>query len=113
MWSWIRAAFNGWTTSRRMSAVIDARPCLFGCDEEDALEHYIVCPILWAMTAGDAGADSLGHGVELLGFGDAQYHAGRPITDCIYAVGLMCQCYHVQKHRVDVGLDSGADHRSG
>ncbi|CAK0827227.1 unnamed protein product, partial [Prorocentrum cordatum] len=108
MRSWIRTAFNGWTTSRRMSAVIDARPCLFGCDEEDALEHYIVCPILRAMTAGDAGADSLGHGVELLGFGDAQYHAGRPITDCIYAVGLMCQCYHVQKHRVDVGLDSGA-----
>ncbi|CAK0837751.1 unnamed protein product, partial [Prorocentrum cordatum] len=111
MWSWIRTAVNGWTTSRRMSAVIDARPCLFGCDEEDALEHYIVCPILRAMTAGDAGADSLGHGVELLGFGDAQFHARRPITDCIYSVGLMCQCYHIQKHRVDVGLDAGADHR--
>ncbi|CAK0878916.1 unnamed protein product, partial [Prorocentrum cordatum] len=108
MWSWIRTAVNGWTTSRRMSAVIDARPCLFGCDEEDALEHYIVCPILRAMTAGDAGADSLGHGVELLGFGDAQFHARRPITDCIYSVGLMCQCYHIQKHRVDVGLDAGA-----
>ncbi|CAK0895035.1 unnamed protein product, partial [Prorocentrum cordatum] len=106
MWSWIRTAVNGWTTSRRMSAVIDARPCLFGCGAEDALEHYVVCPILRAMTAGDAGADSLGNGAELLGFGDEQYHAKRPITDCIYSVGLMCQCYHIQKHRMDVGLDA-------
>ncbi|CAK0822970.1 unnamed protein product, partial [Prorocentrum cordatum] len=108
MWSWIRTAVNGWTTSRRMSAVIDARPCLFGCDEVDALEHYVVCPILRALTAGDADADSLGHGIEFLGFGDEQYHARRPIKDCIYSVGLMCQCYHIQKHRVDVGLDAGA-----
>ncbi|CAK0844501.1 unnamed protein product, partial [Prorocentrum cordatum] len=113
MWSWIRTAVNGWTTSRRMSAVIDARPCLFGCDAEDALEHYVVCPILRAMTAGDAGADSLGNGAELLGFGDEQYHAKRPITDCIYSVDLMCQCYHIQKHRMHVGLDAGADQRAG
>eukprot|EP00959_Pyramimonas_sp_CCMP1952_P049890 1042495-Pyramimonas_sp.AAC.1 len=85
MWSWIRTAVNGWTTSRRMSAVIDARPCLFGCDEVDALEHYVVCPILRALTAGDADADSLGHGIEFLGLGDEQYHARRPIKDCIYS----------------------------
>ncbi|CAK0888874.1 unnamed protein product [Prorocentrum cordatum] len=112
MWSWMRAAVNGWTTSRRMSAVIDARPCLFGCDDEDALEHYIHCPILRAMAAGDTGADAIGNGLELLGFGDELCHSKRPIADCIYTVGLMCQCYHIQKHRMDVGLAVGADQRA-
>ncbi|CAK0871390.1 unnamed protein product, partial [Prorocentrum cordatum] len=112
MWSWMRAAVNGWTASRRMSAVIDARPCLFGCDDEDALEHYIHCPILRAMAAGDTGADAIGNGLELLGFGDELYHSKRPIADCIYTVGLMCQCYHIQKYRMDVGLAVGADQRA-
>ncbi|CAK0871782.1 unnamed protein product, partial [Prorocentrum cordatum] len=112
MWSWLRTAVNGWTTSRRMSAVIDARQCIFGCDGEDALEHYVLCPTLRAMAAGDGGADAIGSGLELLGLGDELYHTKRSHVDCIFTIGLMCQCYHIQKYRMDVGLAVGIDQRA-
>ncbi|CAK0854640.1 unnamed protein product [Prorocentrum cordatum] len=112
MWSWLRTAVNGWTTSRRMSAVIDARQCIFGCDGEDALEHYVLCPTLRAMAAGDGGADAIGSGLELLGLGDELYHTKRSHVDCIFTIGLMCQCYHIQKYRMDVGLAVGVDQRA-
>ena len=44
----IRTWSNGWFTSIRMHESI-ALPCIFGCDAEDNLHHYLKCDILWTL----------------------------------------------------------------
>ena len=44
----IRTWSNGWFTSIRMHESI-ALPCIFGCDAEDNLDHYLKCDILWTL----------------------------------------------------------------
>ena len=38
---------NGWVTDRRFQR--DNSACVFGCSEEDSLEHYACCDILWSV----------------------------------------------------------------
>ena len=48
--SFFRALWNGWPTSRRMRTMKNAAPaihCVFGCSEEDSLEHYSLCSVVW------------------------------------------------------------------
>jgi hypothetical protein len=42
----LRTWFNGWTTSYRAHS--NKVSCIFGCDAEDRLLHYIVCQPLWS-----------------------------------------------------------------
>ena len=47
---WLRTAAGGWTTSIRMHSDVQFCTCFFGCtDSEDALTHYLCCPILWCL----------------------------------------------------------------
>ena len=39
---------NAWATSHRMHETI-VLPCLFRCAQTDSLQHYIFCPILFAL----------------------------------------------------------------
>ena len=41
---------GGWTTSYRMHEDPKLK-CLFGCDERDDLEHYLVCAPLWLLAS--------------------------------------------------------------
>ena len=42
----LRTWSNGWFTSRRMHES-EALPCIFGCDADDDLRHYLKCEALW------------------------------------------------------------------
>ena len=47
-----RTLWNGWPTTRRMRSAPGAKQlqsCLLGCsgDAQDAIEHYLVCPVVW------------------------------------------------------------------
>ena len=44
----IRTWSNGWFTSIRMHESM-ALPCIFGCDADDTLDHYLKCDILWTL----------------------------------------------------------------
>ena len=43
---WLKAIGGGWTTTCRMHENI-IWPCIFGCEANDEIAHYIVCPALW------------------------------------------------------------------
>ena len=47
-----RTVWNGWPTIRRMRSAHGAKQlqsCVLGCsgDAQDAIEHYLVCPVAW------------------------------------------------------------------
>ena len=44
-WALVRLWCNGWPTSSRMGGKL--QHCIFGCQGEDSLRHYITCPLLW------------------------------------------------------------------
>ena len=49
--AYIRALFNGRPTTARMRTLRNAAPigsCALGCGGMDKLEHYAVCPHIWA-----------------------------------------------------------------
>ena len=52
----LRTLWNGWPTSRRMRTMRGApatSSCAFGCkDREDSVEHYLLCPVAWAVLEG-------------------------------------------------------------
>ena len=43
---WLKAIGGGWTTTCRMHENIKW-PCIFGCEANDEIAHYFVCPALW------------------------------------------------------------------
>ena len=43
---WLKAIGGGWTTTCRMHENIKW-PCIFGCEANDEIAHYFVCPVLW------------------------------------------------------------------
>ena len=44
----LKMVTNAWTTSFRMHES-DKLKCLFGCDADDKLEHYLTCHTLWSI----------------------------------------------------------------
>ena len=44
----IKTWTNGWTTTDRMNED-DMLDCIFGCDGDDTLCHYLRCDILWTL----------------------------------------------------------------
>jgi len=49
--SYLRTIFNGWPTSARMRTMQGASPigqCALGCGGIDRIEHYSMCPHIWA-----------------------------------------------------------------
>ena len=49
--SYLRTIFNGWPTSARMRTMQGASPigcCALGCGGIDRIEHYAMCPHIWA-----------------------------------------------------------------
>ena len=42
----LRTWSNGWCTSNRMHEP-EALPCIFGCEADDDLCHYLKCEVLW------------------------------------------------------------------
>ena len=44
----IKTWTNGWTTTDRMNEDVSL-DCIFGCDGDDTLCHYLRCDILWTL----------------------------------------------------------------
>ena len=43
--TYIKTVCNAWTTSRRLHLIVRSK-CVFGCEDEDELQHYLCCPHL-------------------------------------------------------------------
>jgi len=57
----LRTLVNAWLTTSRMHDSFCNR-CVFGCPSPDALEHYVLCPVLWRVIGrvfGSSPSDSL------------------------------------------------------
>ena len=77
----IRTWWNGWVTARRFQQRCGSR-CIFGCGAgEDSVEHYSMCKVLWAFSAGFLGMQPAPH--------PAQRRAafllldGTQVSDCV------------------------------
>ena len=46
--AWFKTVTNAWTTSYRMHESVKFS-CVFGCNAEDKLEHYLKCHTLWSI----------------------------------------------------------------
>ena len=44
----LRTWSNGWFTTTRMHES-EVFPCIFGCDANDSLHHYLRCEVLWTL----------------------------------------------------------------
>ena len=45
---WLKAIGGCWTTTCRMHENI-CWPCIFGCEANDEIRHYFICPTLWSI----------------------------------------------------------------
>jgi len=53
---WLKAIAGAWCTTHRMHE--DERwPCIFGCDAQDTLCHYLECPVLWHFATSILGSE--------------------------------------------------------
>eukprot|EP00959_Pyramimonas_sp_CCMP1952_P285232 5963996-Pyramimonas_sp.AAC.1 len=66
--------------------VIAPRSCLLGCDAQDDLAHYLICPVLRSAVAAPAEPSELGCGTVFLGLGHQLAHRVRPRMACVRAV---------------------------
>ena len=66
-----RTVVNGWITSSRLGAGAPPRRCLFGCSEDDRLDHYLRCQPLRRIAAEVVGRPAPDDLRVLLGFLDA------------------------------------------
>jgi len=97
----IKTWTNTWTTSSRMHE-IDRMSCIFGCEAEDCLDHYLCCDPLWTAVISNSFRR-----VELLW--------SRPLTkiglvdpsiEWLQMLAIAFACYHSMKidHKNDISL---------
>jgi len=85
----LRTWAHGWTTSYHMHEN-ELCCCLFGCDQNDTLQHYLFCPRLWASV------DSI---VGLAGSSDLLFRLALR-TPCVFSacrLYVACSAYHASK----------------